>query len=156
MAPRRSKAGDDAQAQGPRLTTGDWRGEFVGGGSLSYGQIDQPGPPLHVVEFSYIVAPIIVRSPENREWGGVVMIMAPPRGEPLLTAGDVLQGPSGPTIHLSLNANRAQFSDVVRHLEAGHLKGLRFTLVPADEGKIRLSGWHLTFEFPSLDSRRTG
>jgi hypothetical protein len=143
---RRPKVAGDPQARTPVIVAGDWSGEFVNAGSLTYGQMDQPGRPVHVVEFSYLVAPIIARSPDKREWGGVVMIMPPPRGEALLEAGGVMHGAQLPTIHLSLNATRVQFSDLIRHLEMKRLSGLRFTLVADGQKGWRVSGWHISVE----------
>jgi hypothetical protein len=128
------------------IVAGDWTGEFVNAGSLTYGQMDQPGPPIHVVEFTYIVAPAIFRSPDRQDWGGVLMIMPPPRAEPLAEAGSVLGGGTLPTLTVSLNAGRVQFSDLVRQLEQNRITGLRLSIGPNNDGTWRVSSWHMSVE----------
>ena len=125
------------------ISPGDWTGEFISPGSLTYGQMEQPGPPVHIVEFTYLVAPAFMRSPKKQEWGGVVMIMPPPKGEPLSAAGFVLSDGPLPTLTLSLSATRVQFSDLIRHMGDREISEFRFSLAANGQGKWTVSSWHM-------------
>jgi hypothetical protein len=120
----------------PDIVAGDWRGEIAGSASVNLGQAVQDGPPRQSVEFSYVILPAMLIMPEGRfTWPGVVMIMAP---TPLKTdcedAGSLFKAPNLPSLTLALDVTRAQFSDVVRMLEAKRLKHFHFTL-EAERGK---------------------
>lgn len=119
----------------PPVAPGDWEGEIFGGGSVNLGQVVQPGPPRQSVEFSYIVLP--ASSPRFR-WPGVVMIMAPtPMKTDVADAGVLFANKGLPSLHLSLDVTRAQFSDLLRLLEAQRFRTFRFTI----EASKRENAW---------------
>jgi hypothetical protein len=41
----------------PHVMPGDWRGEILGGCTVNFGQVVQPGPPRQSVEFTYVIMP---------------------------------------------------------------------------------------------------
>lgn len=48
----------------PDLRPGSWRGEILGGCTVNFGQVVQPGPPRQSVEFTYIAMPAAFTMPE--------------------------------------------------------------------------------------------
>jgi len=114
----------------PPVTPGDWKGEIVGSGSINLGQVVQPGPPRQSVEFSYIILPASLHMPSPRFlWPGVVMIMAPtPLKAEFPDAGSLFASKELPSLHLSLDVTRAQFSDLLRLLEARRFKTFHFSV----------------------------
>lgn len=62
----------------PDVRTGNWRGEILGGCTVNFGRVVQPGPPRQSVEFTYVIMPAAFTMPEVRcTWPGVIMIMTP-------------------------------------------------------------------------------
>lgn len=127
----------------PAIVPGDWQGEVVGGGSVNLGQVVQPGPPRQSVEFSYIVLPVTLVMPNKSfRWPGVVMIMAP---TPLKTefpdAGALFKADKLPSLSLSLEVTRPQFSDMLRLLEAGRFKEFHFTIEDGSGNSWRVRSW---------------
>lgn len=122
----------------PPIVPGNWRGEIVGLGSVNLGQVVQPGPPRQSVEFSYIILPasLLMPTPQFR-WPGVVMIMAPtPMKTTFTDAGELFPGKGLPSLHLSLQVTREQFSDMLRQLEARRIKDFQFTVEAGSEGDV--------------------
>lgn len=57
----------------PEIEVGDWHGEFAGAPSGNIGQHIQPGPPIMVVEFTYLILGAVVISPISKfRWPAVV------------------------------------------------------------------------------------
>jgi hypothetical protein len=98
----------------PPILAGDWRGEIVGAPGINFGQVVQPGPPRQSVEFTYIILPATLIMPNAAfMWPGVVMIMAPTPTKtefPDADAGALFHAGSLPSLSLSLQVTRAQFS----------------------------------------------
>ncbi len=46
-----------------------------------------------------------------------------------------------PSLHLSLEITRGQFSDMLRFLEAKRLKDFRFTVEEGENGSWRIHSW---------------
>jgi hypothetical protein len=123
----------------PEVKPGNWQGEILDGYTVNLGQVVQDSPPRRSVEFSYIVAPAILTSPDAQfGWLGIVLIFAPtplktefPDAGQLLSAGRLL------SLNLSLKVAREQFSDMVRLLEANRLKDFHFTV----EEKKEIGSW---------------
>ncbi|TIX95826.1 MAG: hypothetical protein E5V17_03665, partial [Mesorhizobium sp.] len=104
----------------------------------------QPGPPRQSVEFTYVIlaASLIMPNAAFR-WPGVVMIMAP---TPMKTdhpeAGVLFEADQLPSLNLSLDVTRAQFSDMLPRLEAHRFKDFHFTVEEKDaEGRWPLRSW---------------
>ena len=113
----------------PGIEQGEWRGELVASKNLQFGQVMQSAVTSHLVEFSYIVASQILHSPRGRTWPGALMVVAPnPMRPPSQDAGVLMKARQWPTLTLSLNLTRDQFSYMLRLFEANKLKELRFTL----------------------------
>lgn len=127
------------------VSAGNWTGEFINAGSVSYGLVDQPGPPKHVVEFSYLIAPVLLKTPENKDAGGVMMLTTEPRAEAVSNPGWLFANGNTPGLNVSLSVNRTQLSDVVRHLENKRLKEFSFVLA-ADKDGWRISSWNITVQ----------
>lgn len=104
----------------PDVKPGNWRGEIVGGYSVNFGQVVQPGPPRRSVEFTYMIMPAAFTMPEARFiWPGVIMIVTPtPMKTEFPDAGRLLKAEHLPSLHLSLQVTRGQFSDMLRMFEA--------------------------------------
>lgn len=135
----------------PQVFPGEWRGEIVGGGSLNFGQVVQDGPPRQSVEFSYLILPVTLAPARGGfTWPGVVMFMAPTPMKPnQADAGSLLQGEGLPSLTLSLNVTRAQFSDILRVLETHHNRGFHFTVEPAGEGRTwPVKSWGIAIPLP--------
>lgn len=130
----------------PAIVPGNWQGEVVGGGSVNLGQVVQPGPPRQSVEFSYIVLPATLVMPDKTfRWPGVVMIMAPtPMKTEFPNAGALFKADKLPSLSLSLEVTRAQFSDMLRLLEAGRFKEFHFTIEEGSESSWRVHSWGMT------------
>ena len=124
----------------PAIGPGNWQGEILDGYTVNLGQVVQDSPPRRSVEFSYIVAPAILTSPEAQfAWPGIILIFAPtPMNPESPDAGRLL---SLPTLNLSLRVTREQFSDMLRMLEANRLKDLHFTVEEGADGPWPVHSW---------------
>jgi hypothetical protein len=102
----------------PALRSGNWRGEILGSCTVNFGQVVQPGPPRQSVEFTYVTMPAAFTMPEARfTWPGVIMIMTPtPMKTEFSDAGHLLKAEHLPSLSLSLEVTRGQFSDMPRML----------------------------------------
>lgn len=133
----------------PELVPGRWQGELVGGANIHFGQAVQPGPPRQSVEFSYCIVPVALVMPDNTlTWPGVLMLMAPtPMKTASSDAGLLLQPDKFPSLSLSLDVARAQFSDMLRYIETRRLKLFHFTT--EDErgaGRWPIQSWGVTVD----------
>ncbi|MCK1624659.1 hypothetical protein IVA98_16085 [Bradyrhizobium sp. 160] len=127
----------------PDVEPGDWRGEILDGCTVNFGQVVQPGPPRQSVEFTYMIMPAALTMPSGRfTWPGVIMIMTP---TPMKTehpdAGHLFKAEHLPSLHLSLEVTRGQFSDVLAMLEAKRLKQFHFTVEEAIGGSWPVFSW---------------
>ncbi|GLS39186.1 hypothetical protein GCM10010869_47830 [Mesorhizobium tianshanense] len=136
-------ARNKAHLQLPPIIAGDWRGEIVGVPSVNFGQVVQPGPPRQSVEFTYIILPTTLIMPNAAfRWPGVVMISAPtPMKTEFPDAGALFQNDMMPSLSLSLEVTRAQFSDMLPRLEANSLKDFHFTLDEKSERFWPVRSW---------------
>ncbi|KAB2688935.1 hypothetical protein [Brucella tritici] len=118
----------------PLVVPGEWQGEIYSGGSVNLGQVVQSGPPRQSVEFSYMVIPasLLMPSPKFR-WPGIVGIMAPtPMKTEYTDAGSLFANSGLPSLSLSFNVTREQFSDVLRLVETQRFKEFHFTVEDAE------------------------
>lgn len=128
---------------------GRWQGELLSGASIHFGQAVQPGPPRQSVEFSYCIVPVALVMPDSKfTWPGVLVLMAP---TPLKTAssdaGILLRPDKFPSLSLSLDVTREQFSDMLRHIEAKRLKRFHFTTEEErGAGRWPIHSWGMTIE----------
>ncbi|TPI78506.1 hypothetical protein [Mesorhizobium sp. B2-8-9] len=127
----------------PPIVAGEWRGEIVAPASVNFGQVVQPGPPRQSVEFTYIILPATLIMPDAAfRWPGIVMVMAP---TPLKTdfpdAGTLFPADRLPSLSLSLQVTRAQFSDMLPRIEARRFKDFYFTVEEASEGSWPVRSW---------------
>lgn len=127
----------------PEIRPGNWRGEIFGSCTVNFGQVVQPGPPRQSVEFTYIIMPASLTMPEAHfTWPGVIMIMTPtPMKTEFPGAGCLIQGDRIPSISLSLEVTRGQFSDMLRMLEAKRLREFHFTVEEGADGSWPLHSW---------------
>ncbi|MBR1129487.1 hypothetical protein [Bradyrhizobium iriomotense] len=127
----------------PEVKPGDWRGEILGGCTVNFGQVVQPGPPRRSVEFTYAIMPAAFATPEVRfTWPGVIMVMAPtPMKTEFPDAGLLFKVEHLPSLHLSLQVTRGQFSDMLRMLEAKRLRDLHFTVEDGANGAWPVFSW---------------
>lgn len=139
----------------PELTPGRWQGEVVGGASIHFGQTVQPGPPRQSVEFSYCLLPVALAMLENTfTWPGVLMLMAPtPMKASSSEAGVLMRPDILPSLTLSLDATREQFSDMLRYIEARRLKLFHFTTEEErGAGRWPIQTWGITVS-PTIPSQ---
>jgi hypothetical protein len=130
----------------PEIQSGNWRGEILGSCTVNFGQVVQPGPPRQSVEFTYMIMPGVFTMRDARfTWPGVIMITTP---TPIKTessdTGRLFRAEHLPSLHLSLEVTRGQFSDMLRMLEAGRLKEFRFTLEDEAEGSWPIHSWGIS------------
>ncbi|MGY3451941.1 hypothetical protein [Bradyrhizobium sp. USDA 4353] len=130
----------------PDVSAGDWRGEILGGYTINFGQVVQPGPPRHSVEFTYMILPAAFTMWDERfTWPGVIMIMAPtPMKTAFSDAGHLRKAERLPSLHLSLTVTRSQFSDMLRMLETKRLRDLHFTVENAADGSWAVYSWGMS------------
>jgi hypothetical protein len=129
----------------PDVRPGNWRGEIVGGISLNFGQVVQAGPPRQSVEFTYMIMPAALTMLEaSFTWPGIVMIMTPtPMKIEFPNAGSLL-AEHMPSLSLSMEVTRAQFSDMLRMLEAKRVRNFHFTLEDKMAGSWPVHSWGMS------------
>lgn len=128
----------------PEVRPGNWQGEILDGYTVSFGQAVQSGPPRRSVEFSYIVTPAVFTSPNAQfAWPGIVLIFTPTPMKPEASdAGLLLSAKRLPSLNLSLQVTREQFSDMLRMIEANRLKSFHFTVEEEKEsGSWPVHSW---------------
>lgn len=127
----------------PCIKPGPWRGEIVGACTLNFGRVVQDGPPRRSVEFSYIIMPATFSIQDGRfAWPGIVSVFAPtPMKSEISDAGLLLQMNGLPSLTLSLEVSREQFSDMARMLPAQRPKEFHFTIEDGAEGSWPVHSW---------------
>jgi hypothetical protein len=130
----------------PDVRPGNWRGEILCGCTLNFGQVVQPGPPRQSVEFTCMIMPSALTMPDPHfTWPGVVMIVTPtPMKTEFPDAGRLLRAEHLPTLSLSLEVTRVQFSDMLRMLESKRLKEFHFTVEDGSDGSWPIHSWGMT------------
>lgn len=130
----------------PEIKPGSWRGEILGSCTVNFGQVVQPGPPRQSVEFTYMIMPGLFTMPEVRfTWPGVIMIMTPtPMKTDLPDAGFLFRAARLPSLHLSLEVTRGQFSDMLWMMERTRLKDFHFTLQDEADGSWPVYSWGMS------------
>ncbi|WP_441281120.1 hypothetical protein [Tardiphaga sp. 862_B3_N1_1] len=113
---------------------------------MNFGQVVQPGPDRQSVEFTYIVMPGAFIGPDaSFAWPGIVLIMAPtPMRTQALDAGHLYMAEHVPSIHVSLEVTRAQFSDMLPMFEAQRLKSFNFTLKEKVDSSWPIYSWGMS------------
>jgi hypothetical protein len=131
----------------PEPTPGSWKGEMLSNYTVNFGQQVQPGPPRQSVEFSYIVMPATLKMPSGFDWPGIIMIMPPtPMKTEFPDAGSLFRSEQSPFLTLTLQVTRAQFSDMLRVLEAQRLKHLHFTVGDKVDNSWPIHSWGMKEE----------
>ncbi|WP_051388662.1 hypothetical protein [Hyphomicrobium nitrativorans] len=122
----------------PPILPGEWRGDFLGGGTINMGQVVQDGPPRQSVEFSYMILSAAFSMTKHAfQWPGIVMIMAPTPMKPVYeNAGTLMKMKELPSLTLALDATREQFSDLMRLFEARRIKKFHFTIEAVAEAEV--------------------
>ena len=130
----------------PDIKAGNWHGEILGSCTINFGQVVQPGPPRQSVEFTYMIMPGAFTMPDVRfTWPGVIMIMTPtPMKTEFPDAGCLFKAKHLPSLHLSLEVTRRQFSDMLRMLETKRLRNFRFTLEDEADGSWPIYSWGMS------------
>ncbi|WP_081631119.1 hypothetical protein [Aureimonas ureilytica] len=130
-------------AQLPAVLSGSWTGEILGAANVNFGQEVQPGPPRRSVEFTYAIIPVSLIGPGSSfRWPGVLSIFVPnPLKPDSPDAGALLSNDVLPSLHLSLEVTRIQFSDMLHLLGAGLLKAFRFTLEDRHDDHWPIRSW---------------
>jgi hypothetical protein len=127
----------------PGIKPGTWRGEIVGACTVNFGHVVQDGPPRRSVEFSYIIMPAAFSMKDaGFTWPGIVALFAPtPMKRGITDAGCLIQMKGLPSLTLSLEVSREQFSDMARMLEAKRPKAFHFTIEDGMEGSWPVHSW---------------
>lgn len=130
----------------PDVKPGNWRGEILGSCTVNFGQVVQPGAPRRSVEFTYMIMPAALTMPEARfTWPGVIMIVTPTSMKTEFPdAGHLFKAEHLPSLHLSLEVTRGQFSDMLRMLELQRLKDLHFTVEDGANGCWPVLSWGMS------------
>lgn len=130
----------------PDIRSGNWSGEILGSCTVNFGQVVQPGPPRQSVEFTYVVMPAAFTMPEARfTWPGIIMIMTPtPMKTEFPDAGFLFKAEHLPSLHLSLEVTRGQFSDMLRIFESKHLKSFHFKVEDGLDGSWPVFSWGMS------------
>lgn len=133
----------------PEVAPGAWRGELLGSVSVNLGQVVQKTSPPLSVEFSQIIASVGLSAPDGSfTWPGVLFIMAPTPIKPESPeAGRLLKSDPLPALSLSLDVTRAQFSDLLRSIEAKRFKRFHFTVGEAVDSSWPVTSWGASFQF---------
>ena len=127
------------------MAPGDWSGEILGECSVHFGQIFQQGPPRKSVELSYVILPAaLITSKLRFVWPGIIMLVAPtPMRRQSSDGGRLLRAENVPSLCLSLEATRHQFSDVLRMVEAKRVKTLYLTVEEGTKGSCPIYSWSI-------------
>ena len=128
----------------PAILPGAWTGEILGPASISFGQEVQPGPPRQAVEFTFAIMPVSLSGPGSRFlWPGVLAIFVPnPLKPERPDAGALFPNAVLPSLHLSFDVTRVQFSDLLPFFAAGRLKGFHFTAEDrCEDGHWPIRSW---------------
>lgn len=128
------------------IMPGSWSGQFINPGSVTYGNIDQPGPPVYVAEFSYLMVPVLLWTPTEKETGGVLMLAPVASQKPLESPGFIHSQGDGSMKMVSLNTNRSQFTDIVTHTRLRQIMRFDFQ-VAESQSAWRIVSWSMTAEF---------
>jgi hypothetical protein len=93
-----------------------------------------------------MIVPGAFTMPEVRfTWPGVIMIMTPtPMKTEFLDAGCLFKAEHLPSLHLSLEVTRGQFSDMLPMLEAGRLRSFHFTFEDESAGSWPVYSWGMS------------
>lgn len=144
--PRKSKTPPSPML--PDIVPGNWRGELVGGASVSLGQVVQKTAPPRSVEFSQIIASVSLAMPDGRfTWLGVLFIMAPTPMKPESSeSGMLLKSAELPALCLSFDVTRGQFSDLLHAFGAGSFKTFHFAVGEAKDKGWAVTSWGTNFE----------
>jgi hypothetical protein len=142
MTARRKKP---REAEAPSVMPGSWEGELLGNVQAYFGQERQPGPPPFAIEFSWMTIPVGLVMQSRARWLGVLIIMTPAR----LKSGDgragmLLKNPELPSLTLSLEVGREQYSDMLRLIEAKRFRHFHFTVEEFDGKTWPLRSWGMT------------
>lgn len=130
----------------PDVKPGNWRGEILGSCTVNFGQVVQPGPPRQSVEFTYMVMPAAFTMPAGRFiWPGVIMIVTPtPMKTQSPDAGCLFKTEHIPSLHLSLEVTRGQFSDMLKLLEGKRVRDFHFTVEDEADGSWPVFSWGMS------------
>lgn len=136
----------------PEIIAGEWRGELAGNASLRLGQVVQPTEPPQSVEFSQIIASALLTMPDRRfTWPGVLIIAAPTPMKPVSDdAGALLQNGRMPTLCLTLEVTRGQFSDLVGCFERKKVSRFHFAIGDEGEKYWPVTSWGMSCNLPLI------
>jgi hypothetical protein len=132
----------------PDIEIGDWSGEFAGSPSGSIGQSVQPGPPLTTIEFTYLIVGASVVSPVSKfRWPAIVAfwvptILKPPSDD----VGSMFKSHDLPSLNLSFEITRNQYSDICWMFREKLLKDFHFSVLPQSDSQWLLKSWGAGFE----------
>ena len=133
----------------PDLRPGNWYGEILGGCTINFGQVVQPGPPRQSVEFTSMLMPAAFTMTEvGFTWPRVIMIMTPtPMKTEFLYAGHLFKAEHLLCLNLSLEVTRGQFSDMLRMVEAKRLRSFHFSVEDGTNGSWPVFSWGMSAAF---------
>lgn len=132
----------------PDIEIGSWSGEFAGSPSGSIGQNVQPGPPVTTIEFTYLFVGAAVVSPVSRfRWPAIVAFSVPTSLKPASDdAGFMFRSQNLPSLNLSFEITRHQYSDICWLFREKRLRDFHFTVLPGKNNHWPLKVWGAGFE----------
>ncbi|AVA21295.1 hypothetical protein NXC24_CH01644 [Rhizobium sp. NXC24] len=132
----------------PEIEVGAWLGEFAGGPSGAIGQHVQPGPPCMVVEFTYLIVGAAVVSPISKfRWPAVVSFwVRTPLTPDGIEAGFMFKSENSPTLNISFEVTRQQFTETAWLFREKLMKDFHFTAGPGADQHWPLESWGAGFK----------
>ncbi|AJD41685.1 hypothetical protein RGR602_CH02359 [Rhizobium gallicum bv. gallicum R602sp] len=131
----------------PEIEVGDWHGEFAGPPSGNIGQHIQPGPPIMVVEFTYLILGAVVISPISKfQWPAAVSFwVRTPLTPERVEAGLMFKSDEIPSVNVSFEVTRQQFTETCWLCREKLLKDFHFRIGPGTDDHWPLESWGASF-----------
>lgn len=131
----------------PAIEVGDWHGEFAGPPSGNIGQHVQPGPPIMLVEFTYLMLGAVVISPISKfRWPAVVSFWARTAlTSERVEAGLMFKSDEIPSVNVSFEVTRQQFTETCWLFREELLKDFHFRVGPGTDNHWPLESWGASF-----------
>lgn len=146
---RRSSQSKSKGFKLPDVEIGSWKARFIGTPRGSIGQLVQQAAKQTSVELTYLVLAAEAEAPTSRHiWPAVATFWVPTiMKTDVSDAGVLFRTDELPSLGLSLEVTRTQFSDICWLLKARRLSAFHFTVLePTADNRWPLKSWGASFE----------